>query len=206
MDIHNPLKGICRGVEADILNYLTHYPSYEHPSAIARKIGRSKSETIKCLHYLSDSGIITRSLGSGRAYSILDTNTIGQILLQFADLPHRLARELEKVIRERGDIIYSATLAPESWCVTSGRTNLCVIVLPDGHILSPHLYYDLMKTSKETFHVTLSILHGTREEVRSQLYALGINTLRWPYCRSTKGPRLISGDDLLHVLGGTGGI
>ena len=206
MDIFNPLKGICRGVESDILNHLSHYPSYDHPSAIARSIGRSKSETIKCLHHLSDTGIITRSLGSGRAYALFEGNAVGQILLQFSDLPRRLASRLADIVAKREEEYLSITLAPESWGVVSGRTNLLIIAHGEKGQVNPYLYYDLLKTAREEFHLKLSIMSGTVQELLDQLRALGINTLRWPYCRSTKGARLVAGRDLIEVLGGTGGI
>lgn len=216
MDIHNPLRHICRGVEADILNHLIHFPHFENPSTISRAIGRSKSETIKCLHGLSDGGIITRTIGSGRQYGLTRSNAVGFHLLKFADFPALLAKELTAAVRQRtsapprprfpGDTgnkrveYLSVVLAPEEWCHRLGLQNVVLIVLPRDDQLDPYLRHDMLRVGQERFGVRLQIQEGSAAHVRDYLRAARISLDAWPLCRATKGPQPIWGADLLTSL------
>ena len=206
VDIFNPLRELCRGVEADILNHLIHHPGFQSPAQITRAIRRSHSETLKCLHFLTDGGIITRATGSGRAYAILPTNAVGRLLLGFAALPRELANELATVMASRGETVRSITLAPEEWGILHGRPNLVVIVHDGNDAISPHLHHALLVCARRRFHTELHIVAGSAPEVGNSLHAQGIDTHRWPLCPASKGPHLIFGKDLIDVLGGTGGI
>ena len=206
MDIFNPLKGLCRGVEADILNHLIHHPSFQSPAEITRAIGRSRNETLKCLHGLADAGIITRSKGSGRAYGLFPVNAVGSRLLSFADLPRELAAALSNVAAEHPHDCLSVTLAPEQWSVQTGLRNLVIAVLPANGDFLPRLRHALMSCSRERFGADISILTGDTAKVRHVLRVNDIDTQRWPLCRSTKGAHRLCGLDLIEVLGGTGGI
>lgn len=216
MDIHNPLKDVCRGVEADILNHLIHFPHFENPSTIARAIGRSKSETIKCLHGLSDGGIITRASGSGRQYGLTKSNAVGFHLLKFADFPALLARDLSDAVMRKTsepprprfpgdkgrsrDIYPAVVLAPEEWCRRLGLQNVVVIVLSAGESLDPYLRHEMLRIGKERFGVQLHILEGPAEHLQGFLHAAQVPLDKWPLCRASKGPQRVWGADLLTVL------
>ena len=206
MDIFNPLKEVCRGVEADILNHLIHHPSFRSPAEITRAIGRSRSETLKCLHFLADAGVISQSPGSGRAYGIHRGGAIGSLLLKFAELPQSLASELKDTIEAHGGEFCSVVLAPENWGVLLGRRNLVVMVHHEGGSVSPYLYRAMIGLGRRRFNADIDIISGIAADIRAQLERHGIETWKWPLSPATKGPHHVSGEDLLHVLGGTGGI
>lgn len=216
MDVFNPLLGICRGVEADILNYLVHSPAFDNPTSIARKIGRSKSETLKCLHFLSDAGIITRTSGSGRLYGLERSRAAGAFLLRFGQMPRILGDDLREVCqRTFGEIEdtlnplglradpsshLSVCLAPEQWNQVMGLQNTLFLVHHERAHWNAHLLHALMKRAEERFRVKLHVLTGPPSEIRTRLMRTGIELNHWPYSLATKGPVHVWGEDLLSVL------
>lgn len=210
MNIYSPLLGICRTVEADVLDYFSHRPDHATPLQIARATGRSRSEIIKCLRHLDDARIIRRLHPTSHSFALLRQTPVGSILTQFAELPRRLADDIATHARLWPVQPLSVIVAGQALSELLARKNLVLVVTEPGSNFVEHRVHFMRRELSEKYYTEINTVIGSPPQIKTLLDRAEVNLYTLPLSPSTLKDHVALGLPLQTVLkrafGGTGGI
>lgn len=210
MNIYASLLGICRGVEADILNHYSHRPHYATAAQLARTTKRSRTEVGKCLRMLDSTGILVRAHPTSHAFALLHGSPMGKILTQFADLPRRLAEDVAKFAETWQPRPLSVILVGEKLSELLGTENLLLVVYDPANPVVEHRVHYMRHQINREYRLNLDVRIGSPAEIARMLAERQIDVHFLPLNPASLNDHVAMGLPLKEVLrlanGGTGGI
>lgn len=210
MNIYSPLLGICRGVEADILNHFSHRPHYVTAAQLARTTKRSRTEISKCLRMLDSTGILMRAHPTSHAFALLHASPMGKVLTQFAEMPKRLAEDIAAFAETWHPRPLSVILASEHLSQLLGTENLVFVVYDPGTPIVEHKVHYMRHQINREYRLALDVRIGSPMAIEAMLAEREIDIYFEPLNPATLKEHVVMGMPLKEVLryanGGTGGI